>query len=127
MKTFLNFLKILHCELHQWSPLDFNLILNCLDSYIAPKLKQRRWRPQQFVCPETMWSTQEASAHSNASGARVRVFFFSRWILLPTTFSIQVNSGLISIYVQLRLTFVYRLLVAICIIEFKKVFAKQLT
>ena len=86
MKTFLNFLKILHCELHQWSPLDFNLILNCLDSYIAPKLKQRRWRPQQFVCPETMWSTQEASAHSNASGARVRVFFFSRWILLPSDF-----------------------------------------
>ena len=50
-KHFLNFLKILHCELHQWSPLDFNLTLNCLDSYIAPKLKQRRWRPQRFVCP----------------------------------------------------------------------------
>lgn len=110
--------------MHQWSPLDFNLTLNCLDSYIAPKLKQRGWRPQRFVCPlKPCGRPPRLPPTTVASRAKfsLRSFFsFSGRILLPSDFFNVREPGFDFHRRSIRLTIVYRRLVAICIIEFKK-------
>lgn len=99
-----NIFKLLeNTSLHQWFPLDFNVTLNCLDNYIAPKLKQQRWRPQQFVCPLKPCGRPPklpSTAVASRPAASLRSSSLAAGFCSQATFSMQVDPGLISIYVE---------------------------
>lgn len=89
--------------MYQYAALHFNLSLNCPDNYIGPKLKQRRWRPQRFVCLLSNHAVDPQSflpltAMRSIDGFATSMFF--KLFCSQVTFSMQVDPGLISICVE---------------------------